>query len=155
MSIKEHISAFSWINVRMRDTLSCARVGSGWILGEMSSQKEWWGSGTAAQGGGAVTVPGGVQEACRCGFEGHGLVGVVGMGWWLDYMIWRVFSNFNDSMKCLIIVSYHCLNLGCCKKLSCQVSDSPFASPRKPCLVAQQGEWLSWNLYLCATYIAL
>ena len=33
---------------------------SGWILGEIS-RKEWLGTGTAAQGGGAITVPGGVQ----------------------------------------------------------------------------------------------
>jgi len=26
----------------------------------------------AAQGGGGVTVPGGVQELCECGSEGHG-----------------------------------------------------------------------------------
>jgi len=26
----------------------------------------------AAQGGGGVTVPGGVQEPCRCGTEGRG-----------------------------------------------------------------------------------
>ena len=25
----------------------------------------------AAQGGGGVTIPGGVQEPCRCGIEGH------------------------------------------------------------------------------------
>jgi len=31
----------------------------------------------AAQGSGGVTVPGGVQEACRCGTEGHG-----GWAWW-------------------------------------------------------------------------
>jgi len=28
----------------------------------------------AAQGGGGVTVPGGVQELCGCGTELHGLV---------------------------------------------------------------------------------
>jgi len=32
----------------------------------------------AAQGSGAV--PGGVQEMCRCGTEGHVLVGMVVMG---------------------------------------------------------------------------
>ena len=26
----------------------------------------------AARGAGGVTVPGGVQEACRCGTDGHG-----------------------------------------------------------------------------------
>jgi len=43
----------------------------------MYTEKEWWGSGTAAQGGGAVTVPGGVQEACRRGTEGPGQ-----QAWW-------------------------------------------------------------------------
>ena len=38
----------------------------------------------AAQGGGGVTIHGGVQETCRCGTEGRGLVGMVEMGWWLD-----------------------------------------------------------------------
>jgi len=35
----------------------------------------------AAQGGGGVTIPGGVQEMWRCGTEGRGLVGMVG---WTD-----------------------------------------------------------------------
>jgi len=35
----------------------------------------------AAQGGGEVTVPGGIQEACRCYTEGHGLVGSIGGRW--------------------------------------------------------------------------
>ena len=34
----------------------------------------------AAQGGGGITVPGGVQETCGCGTEGCGSVGMVGMG---------------------------------------------------------------------------
>ena len=37
----------------------------------------------AAQGGGALTIPGGVQELCRCGTEGRGLVGMGRMGGWL------------------------------------------------------------------------
>jgi len=35
----------------------------------------------AAQGGGRVTVPGGVQEMFRCSSEGRRLVGMVGMCW--------------------------------------------------------------------------
>ena len=35
----------------------------------------------AAQGGGGVTVPGGVQEVFRCCAEGHGLVGNTGDRW--------------------------------------------------------------------------
>ena len=46
------------------------------MLGKISSQEERCCSGTAAQGGGAVTVPGGVPEPCGCGTEdvvsGHG-----------------------------------------------------------------------------------
>ena len=49
---------------------SCSMEGSGWISGN-TSPKEWSGSGTAAQGGGGVTIPGGVQEPWRCGTEGH------------------------------------------------------------------------------------
>jgi len=34
----------------------------------------------AVQGGGGVTIPGGVQKKCRCGTSGHGLAGVVVSG---------------------------------------------------------------------------
>jgi len=43
----------------------------------------------AAQGGGGVTIPGGVQETWRCGTEGRGQ-----WAWW-DL---TVSSNLNDSM---------------------------------------------------------
>jgi len=52
---------------------------------------------TCAQGGGALTVPGGAQELWRCGTEGRGQ-----WAWWdglgLDPMILEVFSNLKDSM---------------------------------------------------------
>jgi len=35
----------------------------------------------AAQGGGGITVPGGVQGTCRCCTEGHCLVGNMGDRW--------------------------------------------------------------------------
>ena len=62
---------------------SYTKRGSGWIFGK-KSQNERWCSGTAAQGGGAVTVPGGVQGTWRCGTDGHG------QWWWwvgVDQMI--------------------------------------------------------------------
>ncbi len=67
----------------------CARGGSGWILGKISSQD-----------GGAVTIPGGVQELWRCGTEGRGQWawwGWVG-GWtrWVGGLL--LFSSLNDSM---------------------------------------------------------
>ena len=40
--------------------------------------------GQATHGRGGVTVPGGVQEMCRCSTEGYGSVSMVEMGWWLD-----------------------------------------------------------------------
>jgi len=43
-------------------------------------------------------IPGGVQKMCRRGTSGHGLVGMVVLGGWLDLMILGVFSNLNDSM---------------------------------------------------------
>ena len=42
----------------------------------------------AAQGGGGVTIPGGVPEPCGCGTEDM-ITGMVGMGWWLDQVIFR------------------------------------------------------------------
>ena len=51
---------------------SCAREGSGWMLGRVSSQ----GSNAleqTVQGRGGVTVPGGAQEQRMCGTEWHGL----------------------------------------------------------------------------------
>jgi len=38
-------------------------------------------------------IPGGIQELCRCGTEGHGLVGMVGVGLWLDEMTSVAFPN--------------------------------------------------------------
>ena len=62
----------------------------------------YWKSGQAleqaAQGGGGVTIPGGVQKMCKCGTSGHGLAGMVVLGGWLDSMILEVFSNLNESM---------------------------------------------------------
>jgi len=52
----------------------------------------------AAQGGGGVPIPGGIQKPCRCGTSGHGLAGVGVLGWRLDLMIFQVFSNLNDSV---------------------------------------------------------
>ena len=50
----------------------------------------------AVQGGGGVTIPGGVQETFRCCTEGHGLVENIGGR--LNWMILEVFSNLGDSM---------------------------------------------------------
>jgi len=47
----------------------------------------------ADQGGGGVTIPGGVQKTCRCGTSGYGLVDMVVLGGWLDLKILEVFSN--------------------------------------------------------------
>jgi len=59
---------------------SCVRGGLDWILGKISSLKEWSGIGTGCPGGGGVPIPGGVQETCRCGTSEHGLVGMVVLG---------------------------------------------------------------------------
>jgi len=45
---------------------SCMRGDSGWKLGKLSSPKERSGVEQTAQGGGGVTVPGGIQETFRC-----------------------------------------------------------------------------------------
>ena len=49
-------------------------------------------------GSDGVTVPGGVQDMCRHGTEGHGFIGVVVMSCQLDFMILVVFFNLNDSV---------------------------------------------------------
>ena len=52
----------------------------------------------AAQGGGGVTNPGGVQATSRDCVEGHGLVELLVIGGWLDWMILEVFSNLGVSV---------------------------------------------------------
>jgi len=69
-----------------------------WVLGEISLLKEWSGIGTAVQGSGGVTIPGGVQKTRRYGASGRGLAGMVVLGWRLDSMILEVFSKLNDSL---------------------------------------------------------
>ncbi len=60
----------------------CVWGSSGWISRKIASPKEQCCSGTAAQGGGGVTIPGGVQGtgdvALRDVGSGHG---GVGWGW--------------------------------------------------------------------------
>ena len=56
----------------------------------------------AAQGGGEVTIPGGVPEPWRCGTEGCGQWARWG-GLMLDLGILEVFSNLNDFMILLSV----------------------------------------------------
>lgn len=44
-------------------------ITSGWILGKKLLRKSDEALQQAAQGGGEFTLPGDVQEACRCGTE--------------------------------------------------------------------------------------
>ena len=71
----------SWVTATGREAASCARGGSGWVLGNVPSLDEQSCSGTAAQGGG-VTVHGGVWNrgdvALRDVGSGHS---GVGWGW--------------------------------------------------------------------------
>jgi len=41
-------------------------------------------------------MPGGVQKVCRYGTSGHGLLGMVMLGRWLDLMILEIFFSLND-----------------------------------------------------------
>lgn len=66
----------------------------------------------AAQGGGGVTVPGGVQEMWRSGTEGCDLVVT-------DWMVSVIFSNFNISVTLWPALSAHQNVLGCVKS-SCR-----------------------------------
>ena len=91
----------------------CAMRGSGWVLGDISSLEQCC-SGTAAQGGGGVTVHGGVPEPWGCGTEGRGQWARWG-GLGLDLVILEVFSNVHNSVSqhhvlgyLESIVSHHC-----------------------------------------------
>ena len=66
------------------------------MLGNISSPKEQCCSVTAAQGGGGVTVHGGVPGPWGCGTECRQWARWGGLG--LDWVISEVFSNLNDSM---------------------------------------------------------
>lgn len=48
-------------------------------------------------GGGEVAVPESIQKPWRCGSEGRGLVSMGRMVWQLDWVIFVVYSNLNDS----------------------------------------------------------
>ena len=64
--------------------------GKFWILGNVSSDKEQWCSGTAAQGV-MVTISGGAPEPWGCGTEGCGQ-----WAWGDGVGILEVISNRND-----------------------------------------------------------
>jgi len=74
----------------------------------------------AAQGGGAVTAPGGVQELCGCGTEGRGQGAVLVVGGQLAKMVLVVFSNLNGSVT-LCLYEFHFTDMSekdnqCCIK---------------------------------------
>lgn len=79
---------------------SCDRVGSGWIFIFSETEIKY---GSRLPRKVVVTFPEGIQETCRCCTQGHGLVGTVGMDWWLDQMISVAFYNLSD---CVIIWFY-------------------------------------------------
>ena len=78
---------------------SCARADSGWMLGNDSSLRE---SGQAlewaAQVGGGVIIPGGVQGTFGCCTEGRGLVGNIGGRWMVGLGDLRGLSNLGNSV---------------------------------------------------------
>ena len=64
------------------------------------------------------------KKTCGYGPSGHGLAGMVVLGWWLDLMILEVFSNLNDSMILCAPLRKHYIFSACssiftlfCKKL--------------------------------------
>lgn len=50
------------------------------------------------QESGAVTIPGSVQKMNRCGATLCGLVSMVAFSKRLDFIIFKIFSNLNDSV---------------------------------------------------------
>jgi len=53
------------------DASCCTWGGSGWALGRISPQKEWWCPGTGCPGRWGSHRLSSVQETWRCGTEGH------------------------------------------------------------------------------------
>ena len=68
------VSLFSQVIATGQDEmiLSCTSAGLGWILETFLLRNRGAAVAKAAQGGGAVTVPGGVPEPCGGGTEGCG-----------------------------------------------------------------------------------
>ena len=66
------------------------------MLGKNSQSVEVLGQ--AAQGGGDVTIPGGVPELWGCGTEGRDSVSMVRVGQRLDLVTTEISSDLNDSM---------------------------------------------------------
>ena len=68
------VSLFSHITATRKKLMasSCTSGGSGWILEIFLLRKGGAAVAQAAQGGGEVTIPGGVPEPCGCGTEGRG-----------------------------------------------------------------------------------
>jgi len=63
----------------------------------------------AAQGGGGVTIPGGVLETFRCGTEGHDLVRNIGDRWMVGlddprglFHPWRFYDSLFRSAQFLL-----------------------------------------------------
>jgi len=86
--------------------LICAGRSSGWILEKNILRKSGGALAGAARGGGGDTVPGGVQEPCRCGTEGRGQ-----WAWWVGLTVGlgdlKGLSNLNDSVIFLLL--FYCL----------------------------------------------
>ena len=87
---KVGVSVFSQVtNYRMWETTSsCTRGGLHWILGTISAQKGWLGIGTGCPGKWWGHHPWRYLRDMRMWCWGI---------WWLD-LIWKVFSNQNDSL---------------------------------------------------------
>ena len=82
----------------------------------MCPQKKQCCSGTAAQGGGGVTVPGGVQEPQRRGTEGGGQ-----WAWWTGVGLDDHRGLFQPSWSCDYGRSLYLMpNISPCPKLNCK-----------------------------------
>lgn len=109
--------AVIWCNKRIAAPCVCCfwsthGQASGWISGEISSQKKQW-----CIGGGC---PGKWWGHCSWRYSRTmetwhwGTLGMVAMGWWSDLMILEVFSNLYDSVilfhLCILINTFYAAN---------------------------------------------
>ena len=105
-------------------------------------QKDLWGIGTGCPWRWWSHCPWRCPSKSRCRTEGRGLVGMVVMGWWLDWKILVAFFNLNDSM--ILMIPYQLHSHRDCYKCTCSFCD--------PQSLSLEVEPSLWTVYITELY---
>ena len=97
---KVGVSLFSQLTSGRLRSNGLRLAGSGWTLGTISSQEEWWGTGTGCPEGWGSHRPWGRSKNVEMWHWGilMGLVVLVGVGWQFGLGDFSGLSNVNDSV---------------------------------------------------------